>query len=505
MRAYFLVLSVLLGSVSCRALSDDAVTSVPRPNVVIVLADDLGYGDVAALNPASRIPTPHLDALAAEGVLFTDAHSPSAVCTPTRYGLLTGRYCWRTELKNGVLDGYGAPLVEPARITIAELLRANGYRTAMVGKWHLGLRWTRDGDTIDFTAEVTGGPKDHGFDHSLILPASLDFPPYVWIEDGFVTDHHIVEQTGEPFPAFIRAGPRAADFSMEDALDRIVDGAAEQIRAGAAEEAPFFLYVALTAPHKPVLPHPRFRGATDLGDYGDFVVQVDAAVGRVVDALDAAGVADDTLVVVTSDNGSFMYRYEDGRTDHAEDSSVHGFRPETHRANGPWRGTKADIWEAGHRVPFVLRYPARVPAGERRDATICLTDLYATCAGLVGASPAPGQAEDSFDFFDAALDGAAVFERAPVIHHSVGGMFAIRDGAWKLVAGDGSGGRQQPRGTPFAEPYQLFDLGEDPGETNDVAARNSKVVTYLSWRLDQIRGVLHDLDPPEGPPAPSTP
>ncbi|MCK5943701.1 MAG: arylsulfatase [Planctomycetes bacterium] len=468
----------------------DGVT--PRrspPNIVFVLADDMGYGDVRALNAASRIPTPHLDGLAAAGCTFVDAHTPSSVCTPTRYGVLTGRYCWRSRLKKGVLNGYGEPLIDPQRRTVADLLRDAGYHTSVVGKWHLGLDWPKGPDgAIRFDQPVGGPPNDYGFDHSLIIPASLDFPPYVYLRDGRVTDPRVVEQPAQRFPAFLRKGPRAEDLVMEEVLGELVGHACDVVAERAAAGQPFFLYLPLPAPHKPVLPHPQFRGLTELGDYGDFVAQVDDAVGRLLRALDEAGVADDTLLVYTSDNGSFMHRFDEpDRKDHVDDARVQGYRAANHRANGPLRGTKADIWEAGHRVPFFVRWPGVVPAGARSDATICLTDLFATCAEVVGRPLGDAWAEDSFSFLPHALGRAPAVLRAPVVHHSVAGMFAIRRGDWKLVAGNGSGGRQKPRGQPFAGPFQLFDLATDLGETTDVAARFPAVVAELTAELQALR------------------
>lgn len=467
----------------------DAEDRPAKPNIVFVLADDMGYGDVHALNAASTIPTPNLDSLAADGTAFVDAHTPSSVCTPTRYGVLTGRYCWRGRLKRGVINGYGKPVIEDGRQTVAAMLKDAGYHTTIVGKWHLGLSWPKGEDgKIRFDQPVGDPPNVHGFDHSYIIPASLDFPPYVYVQDGQVTDPRVVEQKGQRFPAFLRKGPRAEDLVMEEVLGHLVDHACDVVRERAAQDQPFFLYVPLPAPHKPVLPHPDFRGKTKLGDYGDFVAQVDDTVGRLLKALDEAGVAEDTLLVYTSDNGSFMHRYDDpARKDHVDDVAIQGYRPEHHRANGPLRGTKADIWEAGHRVPFFVRWPGRVPAGARVGATVCLTDFFATCADLLDVPLGDDAAEDSFSFLELATTGASAQVRPPVVHHSVAGMFAIRKGRWKLVAGNGSGGRQKPKGKPFGKPYQLYDLDSDLGEERDVAAQHPEIVAELSAQLEAIR------------------
>jgi arylsulfatase A len=469
------------------------LATVPRgkPNIVFIMADDMGYGDVRALNARSTIPTPHLDGLAAQGMTFVDAHTPSAVCTPTRYGVMTGRYCWRGRLKRGVINGYGKPVIETERDTVATLLGAAGYHTNIIGKWHLGLEWPRaEGakqSEIHFAEPIGAVPNAYGFDHSYIIPASLDFPPYVYIEDGNVTDSEVVTQPGQRFPAFLRKGPRAKDLVMVDVLDHLADHACDVIKAQSKTEQPFFLYLPLPAPHKPVLPHKNYRGTTGLNDYGDFIAQVDGAVGRVLQAIEAAGVSGNTLLVYTSDNGSYMHRIDDAsKKDHVDDVHVQGYRPEHHLANGPLRGTKADIWEAGHRVPFFVRWPGMVAAGTRCEQTICLTDFFATCAEVVKRPLGDDRAEDSFSFLPL-IRGESSELRAPVIHHSGSGMFAIRSGKWKLVAGNGSGGRQQPKGKPFAKPFQLFDLEADLGEANDVAKQHPEIVLELTAKLQQIR------------------
>ena len=238
------------------------VSAADRPNIIVVLADDMGYGDVHALNPHSKIPTPALDRLANEGMTFTDAHSPSAVCTPTRYGLLTGRYCWRTRLKRGVQNGYGPPLIQQSRTTMPEFLRENGYATGIVGKWHLGLGFSKNGAEFDFSELVDDGPKEHGFEFSHVIPASLDFPPYVYIRNGDLTAFPGLTQPAQKFPAFLRKGERSPDFVMNDCLDDLLKQSQTYVRQHANKDKPFFLYFPLTAPHKPVLPHPRFRGRT---------------------------------------------------------------------------------------------------------------------------------------------------------------------------------------------------------------------------------------------------
>jgi arylsulfatase A-like enzyme len=274
---------------------------------------------------------------------------------------------------------------------------------------------------------------------------------------------------------------------FDEALDVLAEKASAFIAKHAKGEKPFFLYIPLTGPHKPVVPHERFKGKSKLGLYGDFIVNVDDTVGQVLEAIDEAGIAENTLVVYTSDNGSFMYRYDQPKEDHVANSSVQGYNADHHRANGPFRGTKADIWEAGHHVPFFVRWPKQVKAGSQCAQPISHTDFYATAAEVVSAKLSRDEAEDSFSLLPVLQGKQGKIDRAPVIHHSVAGMFAIRDGNWKLVAGNGSGGRQAPRGKPFGRPYQLFDLSSDMAETTNVLDSNPEVVKRLESQLEEIR------------------
>ena len=478
--------TILLAS----AVSLPAPARSETPNIVFILADDMGYGDVRTLNPRSTIPTPNLDRLAGEGMTFTDAHTPSAVCTPTRYGLLTGRYCWRTRLKSGVLNGYGQPLIEEDRPTVASFLRERGYHTGMVGKWHLGLGYasSTDGKAFDFSQPVSDGPHTRGFEFSFIIPASLDFPPYFYLRDGKPTEAPTLVQPAQPFPAFLRKGERGPDLVMEECLDDLRKQAVAYLRRRAETDKPFFLYFALTAPHKPVLPQRRFRGKTKLGPYGDFIAQVDSTVGEVLRALDKYGLRDDTLVIYSSDNGSFMRRQDDpDAVDHVSDDTVQAYNANHHSANHVFRGTKADIWEAGHHVPFFARWPGTIEPASRNDETICLTDFFATAAEIVGTAAPKNAAEDSFSILPLLRGGSWTSPRAPVIHHSSGGMFAIRDGKWKLVLGNGSGGREEPKGKPFERPYQLFDLSSDLSEKTNVIEQHGELAAGLERTLEEIR------------------
>ena len=467
-----------------------------RPNVVLILADDLGFGDVGVMNPASAIATPNIDSLAGEGMRFLDAHSPASICTPTRYALLTGRYAWRTSLKSGGLNGYSSPLVEQDRPTLASLLRGQGYRTAIVGKWHLGMEMRRlipkpvnrlKGDPgIDFGAAIRHAPIDRGFDEYFGVSASLDYPPYVNIRnDRFVATPTIQQQKRES-PRYTRRGPRAEGFEFPDVLDKLVEEAVAFIERSSDDGKPFFLYFSLTSPHMPLTPHSRFRGTTGLGEYGDFVAQVDDVVGSVLEALDRGSVRDETLVIFTSDNGSQMRRVDDTEPDHVVDSSIPAYRTGRHQSNASWRGTKTDIWEGGHRVPFLVRWPGVVGEGTTSAATIVQNDLFATFAEIVDIVPGRNSAEDSVSLLPI-LRGDSMSRGVPVVHHSLHGMYAIRDGDWKLVAGSGSGGREKPQGYPFARPYKLFNLSEDPSETSDLTADHSNVARRLERKLRRFR------------------
>ncbi len=475
-----LVLSALVAFGVSVAVAREA----ERPNIVFILADDMGTGDLGCYNPESKVPTPNMDRLAAGGMRFTDMHSPSAVCTPTRYGVLTGRYAWRTRLKSGVLWGYSPNLIEPGRVTVAELLRDHGYATACIGKWHLGLG---DAERTDYSRPLRPGPLDHGFDFFFGIPASLDIEPYVWVEN----DRVLEAPTGQIAASkprrgggegFWRGGPIAPGFRHADVLPMITRKAVEYIEERKGSEVPFFLYFPLTAPHTPWLPAEEFRGKSGAGPYGDFTAQVDWTVGRVLDALERAGVAERTLVILTSDNGA-----------HWTPADIEKYG---HRANHRLRGQKADIWEGGHRVPFIARWPGRVPAGMVSDRLGCLTDFWATAASIVGAAVPGRAAEDSFDLLPVLVpssqtgDGNPPVAREAVVNHSANGTFAIRRGSMKLILGRGSGGFSNPRTIkpgPGEPTGQLYDLAEDPAETVNLYGDRPEVVEELTALLDDYR------------------
>lgn len=449
-----------------------------RPNVVIFLADDLGYGDLRSYNGQSRIPTPNLDKFAAQGMRFTDAHSPSSVCTPTRYGLLTGRYAWRSRLKKSVLDGYSPLLIEAGRMTIASMLKQQGYATAGFGKWHLGLG---DASRTDYSKPLAPGPNSVGFDYFFGIPASLDMPPYLFFEND-----------GVPAPAaetiaasdmrrrggggYWRAGPISPGFTHEGVLPALT-GKAISFIARQSPEKPFFLYLPLNAPHTPWMPTKEFRGSSGAGWYGDFVAQVDDATGRVLRALNDQKLADNTLVIFTSDNGA-----------HWLPSDIEKWG---HRANDGLRGQKADIWEGGHRVPFIARWPGHIKAGSTSDEVICLTDLLATIAEVGKVKLPPDAAEDSINFLPALLGQKLKRPiREAIIHHSNDGTFAIRQGEWKLAMALGSHGFSDPRevaAQPGQAEGQLYNLKNDPAEQRNLWLQKPQVVVRLSALLKKYQ------------------
>ncbi len=476
------------------ALAARAQEPAPRPNIVFIYADDLGIGDVSVYNPQSAWRTPRIDQMAAEGVRFTDAHSASSLCTPSRYALLTGRYAWRGRLKQGVLQGYDAPLIEPGRLTVPGFLRQQGYATAMFGKWHLGLDWARRGprpEDVDFAQPFAGGPRAHGFDHFLGISASLDMPPYVWLRDDRATRVPTGRVEDSEPPRLWRAGPISDDFRMEDVQPRLIDETIAWLGAQAAadQRRPFFLYLALASPHTPILPTGAFAGKTGTTDYGDFVTQVDADVGRVLDALDRLGLGRDTLVIFTSDNG---FAPATGVPEHERIG---------HDPSAGYRGFKSDLYEGGHRVPFIARWTGRLAAGRQSAALIGQHDLFATGAALVGLTPPETAAEDSVSFLPALLNPATA-GRTTIVNHSAEGRFAIREGNWKLLLWPGSGGWSTPTPAPSRwlkvdatdlaslPPYQLFDLAADPAEQRNVAADHPEVVRRLGRQLrdDLLRG-----------------
>lgn len=477
-----------------------------RPNIVYILADDLGYGDIGANNEGSIIPTPNLDRLAAQGTLFTDAHATSSVCTPSRYSILTGRYCWRTPLKDSVLRAWDPPLIEPDRRTVAGLLRRAGYRTACIGKWHLGWEWaTRDGrpaslgarlgqpdveirrdmeKNIDYARPMRGGPVDCGFDSYFGVDVP-NFPPYTW----FAQDH-LLEAPAEQKPAvlFGMPGLMVPGWKHEAMIPEFVRRSEELIASAGPE--PFFLYLALTSPHTPIVPNRRFIGVSGAGLYGDFVCEVDWVVGRVMAALAEKGIADDTLLIFTSDNGPECLA-------HAAGGAYERARLFGHYSMGRLRGVKRDTWEGGHRVPFVARWPGVTPAAGRCDRLVSLGDLAATCAEITGIRLSGDDAPDSVSMLPL-LRGEERGGRDSLVHHSHSGRFALRRGKWVFIdapAGDDNRKNGEPewfrRERGYAAhryPGELFDLEQDIAERRNRYGECPAVVAEMSARLREVVG-----------------
>lgn len=488
-------------------LSATAFSATP-PNIVFVLADDMGYGDPK--HAGGKAPTPHIDRMVAEGMRFTDAHSSSAVCTPTRYGLLTGRYNWRSTLKSGVLQGNSQPLIPGGRSTVASFLKGLGYQTAIVGKWHLGLGWKRlpearkaasgptegPGWALDYESKLERAPLSLGFDESFIIPASLDMPPFIYLRNDKPTAIPTVTKT------WLRPGAAAADFEAVNCLSDFAKESREFIRRSAAVKGkPFFLYLPLTSPHTPVVPSGRWKGKSGIGDYGDFLMETDWVLGEIIAELETAGVSKNTLLIFASDNGFAPY------------AGLDKLLARAHKPLADLRGTKADIFEGGHRIPFLARWPEVVKPGSVSSATICLNDFFSTAADIAGklSSIPPDAAEDSFSLLPL-LKGEGTYSRSFTIHHSSNGSFAIRQGDWKLCLCPDSGGWSDPKpGSPaaaIAYPVQLYNLKDDPAESNNLAEKEAgrvrELAAILAGAIKQGRttpgpGQSNDGEPVEFP------
>ena len=469
-----------------------------KPNIVFILCDDLGYGDVKCLNPDGKIATPHMDAVAANGMKFTDAHSSSAVCSPTRYGVMTGRYNWRSKLQSGVLGGLSPRLIEPDRMTVASFLKGQGYKTACVGKWHLGMNWVilpgkevselnietaGQVNSVDYAKPITNGPNSVGFDQYFGISASLDMVPYCFLENDHVTavpteTLKLAMNKGGPQQTYTREGPGAPGFKGEDVLPTFTKKALQFIKestTGEAREKPFFLYMPLNSPHTPILPSKEWQGKSGLNLYADFVMETDHAIGQIVAALKEQGVMDNTLLVVTSDNGC------------SPSADYPTLLAKGHNPSAVYRGTKADIYDGGHRVPFMVQWPAVVKAGGVYDQPVCLLDFMATCADALGARLPDNAAEDSVSLMPA-LRGRKEPVRDTIVHHSIQGAFSIRQGNWKLCLAPGSAGWSDPR--PGKEPkdaprIQLFDLSKDVAEKTNVEAQHPEIVAKLTKLLEK--------------------
>lgn len=458
-----------------------------KPNIIYILCDDLGIGDISIHNPEGKIPTPNIDRLGAEGMVFTDAHTNSSVCTPTRYGILTGRYAWRSRLKKGVLYGYSEHLIEEGRITVPSFLKQHGYHTAGIGKWHLGWDWARKSDDpkdVDYTKPIQNGPTTRGFDYFFGHCGSLDMAPYVWVENNMPTA--VPNRTTEASPKDVgngwwRKGPTAPDFDHREVMDELTDRSVDYIKERAKTSQPFFLYLPYASPHTPVLPTEEYVGKSGLKSaYADFVFMNDAHVGKIMAAVEAAGIIENTLILFTSDNGC------------SPEANFKELEAQGHDPSAQYRGNKADIFDGGHRVPFVVRWPAKIKPGSTCDDVTCVTDLLATCADILGATLPANAGEDSVSMLPNLLGTANAPLREATVHHSFDGTFAIRQGKWKLIDAPHSGGWSDPKpgnkkalkGLP---PVQLYDLESDPGETKNLQAEHPELVEHLKELLNKYK------------------
>jgi arylsulfatase A len=470
-----------------------------QPNVVVVLADDMGWGDLGC-NGATAIPTPAMDAVAAAGARFTDAHSASSVCSPSRYALLTGRYAWRSPLKSGVLMGHSPSLIEADRPTMATMLRSAGYATGAFGKWHLGVGWRwRDGHVetvfgpngrfgsdayaaetgleIDYGSPFTEGPTERGFDRFFGIAASLDMAPYCFLDQDRTLG--IPDRAKEVYGGSQRPGLQTEGWQDDQVDVRVTEETVSWIREQAQSDQPFFCYVAPAAPHRPCVPPEFVRGRTGIGDRADAVCLVDWMVGEIDRTLTELGIADSTLLVVTSDNGAPTIYPEDGRI-------------EDHPPNGPYRGQKADLWEGGHREPLLIRWPGHIEPGTTVDHPVCLVDLYATVSELCDADPLGGGEDSVSRAAILTADGAATESQEDeiIVHHSLRGLFAVRSGRWKCVFSTGSGGGfTRPRGVAFDQDHpigQLYDLQTDPYERVNLWDQHPDLVQALYGSLQRL-------------------
>ena len=473
----------------------DSIIKNNHPNIIYILADDLGIGDLTIYNEEGKIPTPNLDEFGRAGMKFNDAHTSSSVCTPTRYGILTGRYNWRTPLKEFVLWGNSPVLIEKDRLSVAQLLKNAGYKTANIGKWHMGLNWTLKNDAlnldaytkrtdrvnlakIDYSQPLQSGTLDVGFDYSFMIAASLNMPPFVYLENDKPTQVPTkkTERKRKEYPvsSWIK-GDIADDFVHEQVLPTFVEKSVDFIKDNANKNQPFFLYLPLPSPHNPVLPIEPWKGTSNINAYADFVMMTDALMGRIFETLKAQGIEENTMVIFTSDNGC------------ASTADIPTLKKKGHHPSYIYSGLKGSYLEGGHRVPFLVKWPGVVPANSESDATICTTDFMATCADLVNYSLKENEGEDSYSMLPL-LKGAGSYDRTSTVHHSKTGIFAIRQGDWKLVLLPNSGvaGSGKPAKVKKILPeYLLFNLEKDVEEKNNVAVEYPEKVEELKRMLIQ--------------------
>ena len=481
---------IYLPSLLMMGFASSAFADSDSPNIIFVLADDMGYGDMSYLNPTSKIKTENLDKMASESAVFLDAHSSSSVSTPTRYGILTGRYNWRSTLKGWVLDGYSKALIPNNRETIASMLRKQGYNTAAIGKWHLGWNWNNidaGKDKIDYSKPITNGPTTLGFDYYYGFCGSLDMPPYVYVENDMPTAVPDKETVNKGKYSWWRKGPTSPDFKHEEVLPHIIDNACNYISEKSKSSKPYFLYLPLPAPHTPILPSEEFRGKSGIGEYGDYVLMVDAMVGRILDAVKNSGEDDNTIIVFTTDNGC------------SPAAGITEMEKLGHNPSYIYRGHKADLFDGGHRIPCIMRWKGNIKPHSIAQ-TVCLTDFYATFAAINNYKLKDSEGEDSYNLLPAlnSVDEIPAIREATV-HHSIHGEFTIRQGKWKLLLSASSGGWSEPKpenkealeGLPS---MQLYDMYGDPMETrnlvNEYPEKAEELKKLMLRYIDEGRSTL---------------
>lgn len=509
---FFRLIFILIGLVH-PCLAQKKAVSAKSPNIIIILADDMGYGDISTLNPDSKIRTPSLDKLVQQGISFTNAHSSASVCTPSRYGLLTGRYAFRSKTAAYGIGGFDRPVIEEERETLASTLKKSGYATAVIGKWHLGLDWqTKDGlpakldqktgySNVDYSKEVKKGPNNVGFDYSFIHPASLDIPPYVFLRNHKVIDPDIVLTTSV-YPVrkertlyawdkkhtdslavywekgvWWRQGEMSKSFRIETCQSTIVrEGIAfidSQVSKNAAQ--PFFLYLPLTGPHTPWMPGDKFRGKSDIGLYGDFVMEIDDIVAQIRETLIRNKIDENTLIIFASDNGAYWPEEE--------------IKLQGHNSNSGTKGQKGDVWDGGHRIPLIMSWPEEIPGNAQYPHLLSLTDFFATLSDLLGLVSSENQGRDSESFsqvFRAEWDKP---HRNDMVHHSSGNLYGIRVVDWKFIEGLGSGGFTVPAHiTPeiVGPTGQLYQISSDPREQENLFLKYPEKVAELSNLMNKI-------------------
>ncbi|MBP0905415.1 arylsulfatase [Mariniflexile gromovii] len=497
-------------------IKNNAIAQSPKPNIIYILADDLGIGDLTIYNENGKIPTPHLDKMGAEGMKFTDAHTSSAVCTPTRYGILTGRYNWRTPLKEFVTWGNSPILIKEDRLTVAKLLQDHGYQTASIGKWHLGLNWTMknnspdypyfsdrtdkvDINQIDFSEPLKSGVLNLGFDYTYMIPASLNMPPFVYLENDKAT--MIPTQKTErkrseyPFSSWIK-GDVSDDFVHEQVLPTFVDKTISYIEENANKEKPFFIYLPLPSPHSPVLPIAPWKGKSGVNEYADFVMMVDELMGDIFKTLKEQGIEENTLVVFTSDNGC------------SSTANIPLLKKKGHNPSYIYSGLKGSYLEGGHRVPFLVKWPEKIKPNTVCNATVCTTDFMATIADLIDYKLKDNEGEDSYSMLPLLTQNGA-YKREATIHHDKLGVFAIRKGDWKLIVSPNSGvdaaGKPAKQKKTLPE-YILYNLKTDVKEHHNIAAKHpDKVRALKDLLIQQIKegrstpGAIQNNDPISSP------